>query len=150
MAYLQTNLHPVQLCALEELGSLQSLEQALLLQVLGVSVMQPVQHIHLQQLLVTHTHLHWVVGRAVLIEPVVDQRHIHRSPSASRPVITSGLMIVYSIEFMVQSVEFMSMVTRVVQVTCSSQPVNPSHPAASPILTRLYPSIVKIKGRLSG
>jgi len=106
LAYLQTDLHPVQLCALEELGSLQSLEQALLLQVLGVSVMQPVQHIHLQQLLVTHAHLHWVVGRAVLIEPVVDQRHIHRSPSASRPVITSGLMIVYSIEFMVQSIEF--------------------------------------------
>jgi len=93
LAYLQTDLHPVQLCALEELGSLQSLEQALLLQVLGVSVMQLVQHIHLQQLLVTHAHLHWVVGRAVLIEPVVDQRHIHRSPSASRPAITSVLRV---------------------------------------------------------
>ncbi len=55
--------------------------------------MQPVQHIHLQQLLVTHAHLHWVVGRAVLIEPVVDQRHIHRSPSASRPAITSVLRV---------------------------------------------------------
>lgn len=94
LAYLQTDLHPVQLCALEELGSLQSLEQALLLQVLGVSVMQPVQHIHLQQLLVTHAHLHWVVGWAVLIEPVVDQRHIHRSASASRPAITCVLTLV--------------------------------------------------------
>lgn len=92
LTYLQTDLHPVQLCALEELGSLQSLEQALLLQVLGVSVMQPVQHIHLQQLLVTHAHLHWVVGRAVLVEPVVYQRHVHRPPSASRPAITQMIV----------------------------------------------------------
>ena len=48
--------------------------------------MQPVEHIHLEQLLVAHPNLDRVVGGAVLIEPVVDQWHIHRAPCAARPV----------------------------------------------------------------
>ena len=76
-AHLKPDLHPVQLCALKELGGLQSLEQTLLLQILGMTVVEPVQHIHLEQLLVTHPHLDRVVGWAVLIKPVVDQRYIH-------------------------------------------------------------------------
>lgn len=51
-----------------------------------MAVMQPIEHIHLEQLLVADPHLDRVVGRAVLIEPVVDQRHIHRPAGAARPV----------------------------------------------------------------
>ena len=85
-AHLKTNLYPVQLCALEELGGLQSLKQALLLQVLGMAVVKPVQHIHLEQLLVAHPHLDRIIGWAVLIEPAVDQRYIYRAACAARPV----------------------------------------------------------------
>ena len=50
-----------------------------------MAVVQAVQHGQLQQLLVADPYLDWIVGWAVLIEPVVDQRHIHRAPCATRP-----------------------------------------------------------------
>ena len=59
--YLQAHLHPVQLGLLEEFGALQSSEEALLLLILGRSVVQLVEDISLQQLLVAHPHFYWVV-----------------------------------------------------------------------------------------
>lgn len=47
--------------------------------------MQPIEHIHLEQLLVADPHLDRVVGRTVLVEPVVDQGHVNRPPCAARP-----------------------------------------------------------------
>lgn len=82
---LQADFHPIKLCALEKFGGFEGLEQALLLQVLRMPMMQSVEDIHLEELLVADPDLNWVVGRAVLIEPVVDQRNIHRPPCASRP-----------------------------------------------------------------
>lgn len=90
---LQANLHPVKLCALEELGGFKGLEEALLLQVLGVTVVQSVEDIHLEQLLVANPHLDRVVGRAVLIEPIVDQWHIHRPSCPPRPATLTSFSI---------------------------------------------------------
>ena len=58
--------------------------------------MQPVEHIHLEQLLVAHPHLDRVVGWAVLIEPVVDQWHIHRPPCAARPMAQEHVIQLWS------------------------------------------------------
>mmetsp|Transcript_14739 Transcript_14739/g.38930 ORF Transcript_14739/g.38930 Transcript_14739/m.38930 type:complete len:664 (+) Transcript_14739:435-2426(+) len=74
--HLQTDLDPVQLRALEELGGREDVHQVALVEGLRRAVVQLVEHPHLQQLLVGHTHLHWVVGRAVLLVPLASQRHV--------------------------------------------------------------------------
>lgn len=68
LTYLQANLHPVQSGGLEELGGFEGAKEALAPLVLGRPVVQPVEHIHLQQLLVAHPDLHRVGGRAVLLQ----------------------------------------------------------------------------------
>ena len=75
-AHLQTDLHPVQLCTLEELGGGKDVHQVALVKRLGWAVVQLVQHPHLQELLVRDTHLHWVIRRAVLFVPLSNEWNI--------------------------------------------------------------------------
>mmetsp|Transcript_61033 Transcript_61033/g.143984 ORF Transcript_61033/g.143984 Transcript_61033/m.143984 type:complete len:850 (-) Transcript_61033:159-2708(-) len=86
-AHLQPGLDPVDLRRLEELGRAQDLEQVALVQRLGVPVVQPVEHVALEQLLVAHAHLHGVVRRAVLLEPLLHQRHVDAAPRYARPLV---------------------------------------------------------------
>ena len=75
-ANLQTNLHPVQLCALEELRRGEDVHQVALVQRLGRAMVQLVENPDLQELLVGHAHLHRVVRGTVLLVPLPNKRNI--------------------------------------------------------------------------
>ncbi|KAK2193478.1 hypothetical protein NP493_12g04016 [Ridgeia piscesae] len=70
--HLQTNLHPVQLGRLEELGRLERPEQVPLFLRLGWTVFECIQHKVLEELLVGHAHLHWHAGWTVLPVPATQ------------------------------------------------------------------------------
>mmetsp|Transcript_8139 Transcript_8139/g.19406 ORF Transcript_8139/g.19406 Transcript_8139/m.19406 type:complete len:590 (-) Transcript_8139:14-1783(-) len=75
-ANLQTNLHPVQLRALEELRRGEDVHQVALVQRLGRAMVQLVENPDLQEFLVGHAHLHRVVRRTVLLVPLPNKRNI--------------------------------------------------------------------------
>mmetsp|Transcript_3491 Transcript_3491/g.11579 ORF Transcript_3491/g.11579 Transcript_3491/m.11579 type:complete len:907 (-) Transcript_3491:778-3498(-) len=79
-ADLQAGLDPVELRRLEELGRAQRLEQVLLLERLRRLLVQLADDEALEQLLVRDAHLDRVRGRAVLVEPRVDERHVDGAP----------------------------------------------------------------------
>jgi hypothetical protein len=72
---------------LEELGRLQRLEQRALVETLGRSVVQLVQHVALQELLVRDAHLDGVSGRNVLVKPGLDERHVEGTAGAARATV---------------------------------------------------------------
>eukprot|EP00965_Chrysotila_dentata_P150735 4980259-Pleurochrysis_carterae.AAC.1 len=83
-ADLQAGLHPVQVGRLEELGLAERLEEVLLLEPLWRLLVQLRDDEALEQLLVGDAHLDRVGGRAVLLEPVGDERHVDAAARVAR------------------------------------------------------------------
>mmetsp|Transcript_20098 Transcript_20098/g.58313 ORF Transcript_20098/g.58313 Transcript_20098/m.58313 type:complete len:589 (-) Transcript_20098:72-1838(-) len=78
-AHLKPDLDPIELCALEELRCREDVHQVALVQGLRRAMVQLVEHPHLQQLLVGHTHLDRVIRGAVLLVPLADERNVLRT-----------------------------------------------------------------------
>mmetsp|Transcript_60568 Transcript_60568/g.88729 ORF Transcript_60568/g.88729 Transcript_60568/m.88729 type:complete len:226 (-) Transcript_60568:1127-1804(-) len=86
-AHLQTRFDPVDLCRLEKFGRPQNLKKVALVERLRVAVLEPVEHVAFQQLLVAHTHFDRVVGGAVFLIPLLDQRYIKAPACGSRTLV---------------------------------------------------------------
>mmetsp|Transcript_889 Transcript_889/g.2132 ORF Transcript_889/g.2132 Transcript_889/m.2132 type:complete len:706 (-) Transcript_889:1206-3323(-) len=77
---LQPDLHPVEFRPLEKLGRGENVHQVALIEGLGWTVVELVQHPDLQELLVRDAHLDGVVGRAVLFVPLSGEGHVLGTP----------------------------------------------------------------------
>mmetsp|Transcript_67280 Transcript_67280/g.140138 ORF Transcript_67280/g.140138 Transcript_67280/m.140138 type:complete len:884 (+) Transcript_67280:4960-7611(+) len=86
-AHLQPCLHPVDLRRLEKLRRAQNLEQVPLVQRLRVPVVQSVEHVALEQLLITDANLDRVVGGAVLLVPLLDECDIDTAARHARALV---------------------------------------------------------------
>ncbi len=83
ISYLETDFNPVELGCLEELGCLQGAQEILFIQSFGWALVQLVQNVALEHFLVADTNFHWLVGRATLHVPILDQRNIDCTTSTA-------------------------------------------------------------------